>query len=175
MFPASPTSFPAQPPSPALSTFLVDPRKQLDVINQLLRELGECTQTASQLLDLVCYTPLSNHFPSSPFSSVSSFSNVWTPTSNAPPSPVFQRLDLSYTSSSVQAQFFASRQLTPSLATSPHPIDPNSLINPNGLFGSFTPGKLSLDSHTQHIHNGFVYNVPLPGETGQLYLVTVGR
>ena len=27
MFPTSPTSFPAQPPSPALSTFLVNPRK----------------------------------------------------------------------------------------------------------------------------------------------------
>ena len=140
-----------------------------------MRELGECTQTASQLLDLVCYTPLSDHFPSSPFSSVLAFSNVWTPASNAPPSLVFQRPDLSYTSSPAQAQFFVSRQLTPSLATSPHPINPNRLINPNGPFGSFTPGELSLDRHTQRIHNGFVYDVPLPGETGQLYLVTVGR
>ncbi|KIM51890.1 hypothetical protein SCLCIDRAFT_38954, partial [Scleroderma citrinum Foug A] len=26
----------------------------------------------------------------------------------------------------------------------------------------------------QRIHNGFVYDVPLPGKMGQLYLVTIG-
>ena len=85
-------------------------------------------------------------------------------------SPVFQKLDLSmYTSSPVQAQHFASRQPTSNLASGPHPINPNSLI------GSFTPGKLTLNSHAQCVYNGFTYDVPLPGEMGQLYLVTVGR
>jgi len=74
-----------------------------------------------------------------------------------------------YTSSPAQAQHFASRQPTFSSASAPHPI------NPNGPISSFTPGELTLDSHAQRVYNGFVYDVPLPGETGQLYLVTVGR
>jgi len=80
-----------------------------------------------------------------------------------------------YTSSPVQAQYFASHQPTSSLAPSPCPIDLNISINPNGLIGSFTPGELSLDGHAQHVYNGFIYNIPLPGKTGQLYLVTVGH
>ena len=80
-----------------------------------------------------------------------------------------------YTSLPAQAQLFASCQPTPSLASSPHLIDPSSPINPNGPLDSFTPGKLSSDGHAQRVYNGFVYDVPLPGETGQLYLVTVGR
>jgi len=75
-----------------------------------------------------------------------------------------------YTSSPAQAQHFASHQPTPSLASSP--INP---INPNGPIGSFSPGKLSLDGHAQHVYNGFIYDIPLPGETGQLYLVTIGH
>ena len=96
----------------------------------------------------MCYTPSSNCFPSSPTSSVSSFSHL-TAASNSPPSPVFRRLDVSvYTSSPVQARYFASHQPTSSLAPSPRPIDLDSSINPNGPIDSFTPGKLSLDSVT---------------------------
>jgi len=80
-----------------------------------------------------------------------------------------------YTSLPAQAQHFASCQPTFSLASAPHPINPNTPINPNGPISSFTPGKLTLDAHAQRVYNGFIYNVPLPGQTGQLYLVTVGR
>ncbi|KIM59857.1 hypothetical protein SCLCIDRAFT_44578, partial [Scleroderma citrinum Foug A] len=31
------------------------------------------------------------------------------------------------------------------------------------------------NGHAQRIYNGFVYNIPLPCETGQLYLITVGH
>ena len=75
----------------------------------------------------------------------------------------------------VQPQHFAPHQPTSSLVSGPHPINPNSSINPNGPIGTFVPGELTLDGHAQRVYNGFVYDVPLPCETGQLYLITVGH
>ena len=189
----SPTSSPAPPSSPMTTTFLINQRRQLgkclfvcfsdallislqvDVINQLLKQLGECTQTATQLVDLMYYTPSSSCIPSSPTSSASSFSKL-TATSKPPLSPVFCKPDSSiYTSSPAQPQRFVPRRPTSSLVSGPHPINPNSPTNPNGLIGSFIPGELTLNGHAQRIYNGFVYNVPLPCETGQLYLITVGH
>ena len=151
---------------------LIFPR--VDVVNQLLKQLGECTQTAEQLINLMCYTPSSNFLPSSPTSLASSFSKL-TASSKAHPSLVFRKPELSIcTSSPVQPQHFTPHQPTSSLVSGPHPINPNSSINPNGPIGTFVPGELTLDGHTQCVYNGFVYDIPLPCETGQLYLITVG-
>jgi len=69
------------------------------------------------------------------------------------------------TISSVQAQNLAPAQ----------PIFGLHPFNLNGSIGLYVPGELTLDDHAQHMYNDFVYDVPLPSESGQLYLVTVGH
>jgi len=47
-------------------------------------------------------------------------------------------------------------------------------FNPNGPFSLFIPGELTLDSHMQAMYNNFIYDLPGPEDTGQLYLITRG-
>lgn len=76
--------------------------------------------------------------------------------------------------SSGQVQYLAPRRPTSGLVPGPHPFDPNDRINLNGPIGLYIPGELTLDGHVQCMYNSFVYDIPLPSASGQLYLVTVG-
>ena len=48
-------------------------------------------------------------------------------------------------------------------------------FNPNGPFCLFVPGELTLDGRVQVMYNDFLYDLPGPEDTGQLYLITRGH
>ena len=137
-----------------------------DVIVQLLKQLEGCTRMATALIDLVEFSPSKKLFPSSPISTASISSHL----------SGFESLGL-WDVPTVHTPDPISSRPTPDadLATGPHPFNPSDPINPNGPIGLYIPGELTLDGHAQCMYNGFVYDVPLPSENGQLYLVTVGR
>ena len=71
------------------------------------------------------------------------------------------------------------------IATDPAPTDTGSVsgegvnhtviaIDPTGPHHLFVPGGLSLDSHRQQKYNKYIFNIPSPTATGQLYLITHG-
>lgn len=47
-------------------------------------------------------------------------------------------------------------------------------VDPTGPHHLFVPGGLSLDSHRQQKYNNYIFDIPSPTATGQLYLVTHG-
>ena len=125
---------------------------------------------ATELIDLIDCTPLNDSFPSSPISSASSLSHSIS---------AFKALGIqdrwdAPTMSSGQVQYLAPHRPTSGLVPGPHPFDPNDWINLNGPIGLYVPGELTLDGHVQCMYNSFVYDIPLPSASGQLYLVTVG-
>ena len=130
-----------------------------DVIVQLLKQLEGCTRMASKLIDLVKFAPSKKSFPSSPIST----------TSISPHLSRFEALGL-WDVPIIHMPDSISSQPTPNagLATGPHLFNLSNLINPNGPIGLYIPGELTLDEHA-------IYNIPLPSENGQLYLVTVGH
>lgn len=171
---------PSSPSSPS-TTFFIDQGKKFgedfatcwctdtdvspsDVIVQLLKQLEGCTRMAGELVDLVDFSPSEKLFPSSPISTSSISSQL----------SGFEALGL-WDIPTIPAPDSISGGPTPDLAPGPHPFNPSDRINPNGPIGLYVPGELTLDGHAQCMYNGFVYDVPLPSENGQLYLVTVGR
>ena len=48
-------------------------------------------------------------------------------------------------------------------------------MNPKGPVELFVPGTLTLDGHGWHQYNGFVFDLPAPDATGEVYLVTRGQ
>ena len=119
---------------------------------------------AGELVDLVDFSPSKKLFPSSPISTSSISSQLSR----------FEALGL-WDIPTISALDSISGGPTPDLAPGPHPFNPSDRINPNGPIGLYVPGKLTLDGHAQCMYNGFVYDIPLPSENGQLYLVTIGR
>ncbi|KAG8219307.1 hypothetical protein J3R82DRAFT_173, partial [Butyriboletus roseoflavus] len=47
--------------------------------------------------------------------------------------------------------------------------------NLNGPLSLFVSGDLSLDGCMQAMYNGFIYDLPAPGSTEWLYLITCGH
>ena len=48
-------------------------------------------------------------------------------------------------------------------------------LNPKGPIKLFIPSQLTHDGHRQHMYNGFVFNLPPPDSTGEIYLVICGQ
>ena len=51
----------------------------------------------------------------------------------------------------------------------------NPSVDPRGPISLFVPGGLTLDGRVQHMYNDFLFDVPHPGATGRLYLITRGK
>ena len=135
----------APPPSPSSPpmAFFIDQGKKMgrdfvtcwctsadispsDVIVQLLKQLEGCTRMASELIDLVEFSPSKKSFPSSPISTASISSHL----------SGFEALGL-WDVPTVHTPDPISSQPTRNadLATGPHPFNPSDPINPNGPTG----------------------------------------